>query len=46
MKQIPEPWRLFFSAIDNILDEETRLEILGGFVFTVLYNLPQTTADK
>ena len=45
MKQIPEPWKSFFAAIDNILEEETHLEILGGFIVTILYNAPRTTAD-
>jgi hypothetical protein len=45
MKHLPEPWKSLFSAIDKILKEETRLEILGGFVITVLYNAPRTTAD-
>lgn len=45
MKHLPEPWKSFFAAIDNILEEETCLEILGGFVITVLYDAPRTTAD-
>lgn len=45
MKHLPEPWKSLFSAIDKILKEETHLEILGGFVITVLYNAPRTTAD-
>jgi hypothetical protein len=45
MKDIPEPWRSFFAAIDETLADETRREILGGFVITVLYKAPRTTAD-
>lgn len=45
MKHLPKPWKSLFSAIDKILKEETRLEILGGFVITVLYNALRTTAD-
>ena len=45
MKKIPEPWKSFFSAVDKTLGEETRLEILGGFVVTILYGAPRTTAD-
>ncbi len=45
MKIISEPWKSFFAAIDETLEEETRLEILGGFVITVLYGAPRTTAD-
>ncbi len=45
MRQIPEPWKSFFVEIDKNLIEETCLEILGGFVMTVIYNAPRTTAD-
>ncbi len=45
MKNIPEPWKSFFAAIDVNLKEEIRLEILGGFVVTILYNAPRITAD-
>lgn len=45
MKNIPEPWKSFFAAIDQRLPEETRLEILGGFVITILYDAPRETAD-
>jgi len=36
MKSIPEPWKSFFAAVNKTLTEETRLEILGGFVVIVL----------
>lgn len=45
MKNIPNPWKSFFAEIDEVLEEEVRLEILGGFVVTVLYNSPRTTSD-
>lgn len=45
MKRIPEPWKSFFAAIDNTLKTETHLEILGGFIITVFYDAPRTTAD-
>jgi hypothetical protein len=44
MDNIPEPWNSFFAALDETLEEETRLEILGGFVITSLYGAPRTTA--
>jgi hypothetical protein len=44
-KIIPEPWLSFFAAIDENLSEETKFEILGGFILTVIYNAPRTTAD-
>ena len=43
--KIPEPWKSFFAAIDATLKHETRLEILGGFVITVIYGAPRETAD-
>jgi hypothetical protein len=45
MNNIPEPWKSFFVAIDKTLEQETSLEILGGFVITVLYAAPRETAD-
>lgn len=45
MKNIPEPWKSFFTAIDENLKDETRLEILGGFVITVIYGAKRSTAD-
>ena len=45
MSTIPEPWKSFFIEIDNSLEEEIHLEILGGFVITLIYGAPRTTAD-
>ena len=45
MLTIPEPWKSFFSEIDESLKTETQLEILGGFVITLVYGAPRTTAD-
>lgn len=45
MQIIPEPWRSFCAAIDEMLEDEIRLEILGGFAVTILYNSPRATAD-
>ncbi len=45
MKNVPEPWKSFFSAIDKTLGEETRVEILGGFIVTIFYEAPRTTSD-
>lgn len=44
-KTIPEPWRSFLSDIDERLTEDVELHCLGGFVITVLYDLPRPTAD-
>lgn len=45
LNQIPEPWRSFLSALDGAATVETRLECLGGFVLSQLYELPRPTAD-
>lgn len=44
-KTIPEPWRSFLSDIDERLTEDVGLHCLGGFVITVLYDLPRPTGD-
>lgn len=45
MQNIPEPWKSFLSEIDENLAGETRLEILGGFIITIIYGATRTTAD-
>lgn len=45
LRQIPEPWGSFLSAIDTDRKEEVELHCLGGFVVTVLYGLARPTAD-
>ena len=42
---LPEPWKSFFSEIDESLEEEVALHCLGGFVLTMLYGLDRPTAD-
>lgn len=44
-KAIPEPWLSFLSDIDERLTEDVELHCLGGFVITVLYDLPRPTGD-
>ncbi len=44
-KTIHEPWRSFFHEIDESLNEQTALEILGGFVVTQVYGASRSTAD-
>lgn len=44
-KSILEPWKSFFKAIDQSLEEEVELHCLGGFVMTMLYGLDRPTAD-
>jgi hypothetical protein len=48
---LPEPWRAFLIAIDELLTSERdagpplELHCVGGFVVAVLYNLQRSTAD-
>lgn len=42
---IPEPWKSFFTEIDESLEEGLALHCLGGFVMTILYRLDRPTAD-
>lgn len=44
-KGIPEPWRSFLRELDELANEETRLDCMGGFVVTQLYGSPRTTSD-
>lgn len=44
-KQLPEPWISFFDEIDKNLQVETSLELLGGFVVTLIYGANRTTSD-
>ena len=42
---IHEPWRSFLSELDSILEEETYLHCLGGFVVTQIYGFERKTLD-
>ena len=42
---VPEPWRSFLVEIDRFVTAETRFHCLGGFVVTLQYGAPRTTAD-
>ena len=44
-KTMLEPWKSFFTEIDNSLQEDVELHCLGGFVMTMLYGLDRPTAD-
>lgn len=33
----PEPWHSFLNDIDDFVRRETHLQLLGGFVVTVIY---------
>lgn len=38
--QAPEPWHSFLAELDREVTGETRLDCMGGFVVTLLYELP------
>jgi hypothetical protein len=44
-KSILEPWKSFFTEIDDSLYEELALHCLGGFVMTMLYGMVRPTGD-
>ena len=44
-KDIPEPARSFLCELDELANEETRLDCMGGFVVTQLYGYSRTTTD-
>jgi len=44
-KAILDPWKSFFTEIDNSLHEELVLHCFGGFAMTMLYGLDRLTAD-
>ncbi len=41
----PEPWHSFLNDIDDFVRRETHLQLLGGFVVTVIYGSPRPTRD-
>jgi hypothetical protein len=44
-REMPEPWRGFFHALDGALTGPVSLRCLGGFVVSVCYGMPRATAD-
>src|SRR5215471_6069042 len=42
---LPGPWAEFLSEVDPSLSCAIEIHCLGGFVLTVLYGVPRTTAD-
>ena len=39
------PWKAFLQGVDQLLQTAVELHCLGGFVLSVLYDLPRPTAD-
>ena len=44
-KSIPEPWLSFLRELDAAVDEEVRLDCMGGFVVTLMYGFSRPTGD-
>ena len=42
---LTEPWRSFLQDLDALLDHDTELHCLGGFVIAQLYDFERVTAD-
>lgn len=42
---IPEPWLSFLSEVDREISQRIEAHCLGGFVLTVLWDLPRPTGD-
>jgi hypothetical protein len=43
--QLPSPWAWFLRDVDESLTSEVEIHCSGGFVLTVLYEVPRTTSD-
>ena len=43
--KIPEPWLGFLREVDRALGQPMEVHCLGGFVLTVLWDLPRPTGD-
>ncbi len=44
-EDIPEPWLSFLRELDSAVQEEIRLDCMGGFVVTMVYGFSRPTAD-
>ena len=42
---IPEPWRSLFVELDALAETPIRMVCMGGFVLSMLYDLPRATSD-
>ena len=41
----PEPWLSFLRDVDCALERPVEVHCLGGFVLTILWDLPRPTGD-
>ena len=44
-EEITEPWLSFLRELDSAVQEEVRLDCIGGFVVTMVYGFSRPTAD-
>ena len=44
-KDIPEPWLSFLRGLDSSVDEDIRLDCMGGFVVSMVYGFSRPTGD-
>src|SRR5215469_6412676 len=45
LRNPPAHWKAFLQDVDQLLQSAVELHCLGGFVLSVLYDLPRPTAD-
>ena len=44
-KDVPEPWLSFLRELDSSVQEDIRLDCMGGFVVSVVYGFSRPTGD-
>ena len=44
-KDVPEPWLSFLRELDSSVQENIRLDCMGGFVVSVVYGFSRPTGD-
>ncbi len=45
LRRPPEPWKSFLSELDSLVGQTIEVHCFGGFVATMLYQVPRATAD-
>jgi hypothetical protein len=45
LSKLPIKWQNFLKELDNSLEQETKLNCIGGFVIRALYNFQRETSD-
>jgi len=44
-KDVPEPWLSFLRELDSSVQEDIRLDCMGGFVVSMVYGFSRPTGD-